>query len=145
MKCKNCGKKIPASSWNKDLCSELCDIGMKASVMRESTNSTTHNEENKTGKNAMIWWIFVIGILYSIQYFYNNPRNLFWLIPIGWVILFLFLVTYRLFWIIILFFWWLAWCFSMLASIISFQILWAIWFFILMSICWWILLIIKDA
>ena len=143
MNCKNCEKEIPHFSPNQEYCSELCDIWMKISEMKESDNSL-NKKEKEIHKNTVIRWIVIIWILFAIWYFSNNPRDIIWLIPIGWVLLLFYLAIHRLFWIIILFFWWLASCFSMVASIIFFQILWAIWFFILMCLSWGILSIIKN-
>ena len=57
----------------------------------------------------------------------------------------LFLITQRWFWLLVFFFAGLASLFAMIASIIHFQILGAIGFFVLMSICWVILVAIGDG
>ncbi|MBI4651652.1 hypothetical protein HY745_10285 [Candidatus Desantisbacteria bacterium] len=55
-----------------------------------------------------------------------------------------FLIIQRWFWIIVLFFGGLASLFAMIASIIHFQILGALCFFVLMAICWGILSLITE-
>jgi ABC-type multidrug transport system permease subunit len=57
--------------------------------------------------------------------------------PIGWVFLIfgLILITQRWFWLLVFFFATLASFFAMVASVIHFEILGAIGFFILMGIC----------
>ncbi len=57
----------------------------------------------------------------------------------------LFLITQRWFWLLVFFFAGLASLFAMIASIFHFQILGAIGFFVLMTICWVILVAIADS
>jgi len=57
----------------------------------------------------------------------------------------LFLMTQRWFWVLVCFFAGLASLFAMIASIIHFQILGAIGFFVLMSICFGIFSAITDG
>lgn len=61
-----------------------------------------------------------------------------WLSPLSLiaVLLFTFLLNQRWFWVLALSFGGLGSCFAMVASLIQFQILGAVAYFILMSICW---------
>jgi hypothetical protein len=67
-----------------------------------------------------------------------------WLLVIL-LLVFVFLATQRWFWILALFLAGLAALFAMIASIIHFQILWAIGFFILMTLCWGILELVAQG
>ena len=67
-----------------------------------------------------------------------------WL-PIVLGLIALFLITQRWFWVLVFFFSGLASLFAMIASIIHFQILAAIGFFVLMGICWGILGAVSDG
>ena len=67
-----------------------------------------------------------------------------WVIGLGLVALCIYLMTKRWFWIVVLFFSGLASLFAMIASIIHFQILAALGFFVLMGIFWGILSVILE-
>lgn len=56
----------------------------------------------------------------------------------------LWLLTQPWFWIIALLLGGLVACFAMLASIVNFQILWAVGFFLLMAMCWGSLSFFSD-
>lgn len=67
-----------------------------------------------------------------------------WL-PIVLGLIALVLIAQRWFWVLVFFFAGLASLFAMIASIIHFQILGALGFFVLMGICWGILGAISDG
>lgn len=72
-------------------------------------------------------------------------RNIMEWLGIVLLVIALFLITQRWFWVLVFFFAGLASLFAMIASIIHFQILGALGFFVLMAFCFGILWGISDG